>query len=129
MSWIKLLFCVAGLYDFVIGAGFLAAGPRLFEVFETTPPNHWGYVYFVCLLLMIFAAMFFTVAADPLANRNLIPFGIMLKASYTGIVGYYWATIDVPPMYKPFAIIDAVMLVLFVIAYVRLGERRGVSLP
>jgi len=122
MTWIKLLFCIAGLYDFVLGIGFLAAGPRLFELTGTTPPNHWGYVYFVCLLLMTFGAMFFAVAAAPAANRNLIPFGIMLKASYAGVVGYYWATIDVPSMYKPFAVVDAVMLVLFVVAYLQLGR-------
>ena len=122
MSWIKLLFCVAGLYDFVLGVGFLAAGPRLFELAGTPPPNHWGYVYFVCLLLITFGTMFFAVAAAPVANRNLIPFGMMLKASYTGVAGYYWATIDVPMMYKPFAVIDAVMLVLFVIAYMQLGR-------
>ena len=120
MRWIQVLFLIAGLYDFVLGAGFLAAGPRLFELAGTTPPNHWGYVYFVCLLLITFGAMFFAVAADPLGNRNLIPFGMMLKASYAGIVGYYWATIGVPPMYKPFAIVDAVMLALFVLAYAQL---------
>ena len=120
MTWIKLLFCVAGLYDFVLGIGFLVAGPRLFEWAGTAPPNHWGYVYFVCLLLMTFGAMFFAVAAAPVANRNLIPYGIMLKASYAGLVGYYWATIGVPEMYKPFAVIDAVMLLLFALAYARL---------
>ncbi len=56
---LRLLFVVAGLYDFVIGAAFLVAGPQLFERAGVTPPNHWGYVQFAALLLIVFGMMFF----------------------------------------------------------------------
>jgi hypothetical protein len=36
-----------------------------------------------------------------------------------GLVLYYWVTSDCPTLFKPFAVIDAVMLVLFVPAYVK----------
>jgi hypothetical protein len=61
--------------------------------------------------------MFLAVAARPRANRNLIPFGVLLKLSYAGLVGYYWATASVPFLFVPFAVIDAIMLVLFLVAY------------
>jgi hypothetical protein len=57
------------------------------------------------------------VARDPVANRNLMPFGMLLKLSYTGLVICYWATTDLPWLFKPFAAIDGLMFVLFVIAY------------
>jgi len=111
------LFLVAGFYDFVVGVAFLFFGPKLFELTKTTPPNHWGYVQFASLMLIIFGLMFFAVAHAPIRNHNLILYGMLLKLSFVGVVVYYWATTDCPRMFKPFAVIDAVMFVLFAIAY------------
>ena len=117
VSTIRLLFGVAGVYDFVIGLTFLFFGPQLFDAAGVPHPNHWGYIQFGSLLLGIFGTMFFAVAYDPLANLNLIPYGMLLKLSYTGLVVYYWITTDCPLLFKPFAIIDAVMFVLVWLAY------------
>jgi hypothetical protein len=114
----RIGFVIAGLYDFVIGLAFLFAGAAIFEAAKVPLPNHWAYIQFASLLLMVFGTMFFAVAVDPVANRNLIPFGMLLKLSYTGMVAYYWATTDYCPMlFKPFAIIDGVMFFLFLLAY------------
>lgn len=117
LSMIRLLFVVAGLYDFLIGLTFLGFGPQLFTAAGVPHPNHWGFTQFGALLLMVFGAMFFTIAYNPVANRNLIPFGMLLKVSYTGLVAWYWLTTDCPLLFKPFAVIDAVMFVLFYLAY------------
>ena len=118
---IRGLFVIAGAYDFALGLAFLLFGPRIYSAAGVKPPNHWGYVEFAALLLMVFGVMFFAVARDPARNRNLIPYGMLLKLSYAGLVVYYWATIDCPMMFKPFAVIDAAMLVLFGMAYMRLS--------
>jgi hypothetical protein len=118
-STVRLLFAVAGLYDFLIGLTFLFVGAQLFDATGVPHPNHWAYIQFGSLLLMVFGVMFFAVAHDPVANRNLMPFGMLLKLSYTGLVAYYWVTTDCPMLFKPFAIIDAVMFVLFWLAYTR----------
>lgn len=118
--WIPWLFWLTGTYDFSIGLAFLALGPRLFFAAGVTPPNHWGYVEFGALMLMTFGAMFFAIAVRPVANRNLIPFGVMFKLSYVAVVVFHWATGDVPDLFKPFAVVDAGMLVLFLHAYVAL---------
>jgi hypothetical protein len=119
LSMVRLLFVICSLYDFLIGLTFLFWGPQLFDATGVPPPNHWGYIQFASLLLMIFGSMFFAVASDPVANRNLIPYGMLLKLCYTGLVTYYWVTTDCPALFKPFAIIDAVMFVLFFLAYRR----------
>ena len=116
-STIRLLFAIAGVYDFVIGLAFLFFGARIFDATGVPHPNHWAYIEFGSLLLIIFGIMFFAVAYDPIANRNLIVYGMLLKISYTGLVAYYWIASDCPTLFKPFAIIDAVMLVLFLLAY------------
>jgi hypothetical protein len=121
----RILFGVAGAYDFVIGTVFLGFGPQLFEKAGVPPPNHWGYIQFAALLLMVFGVMFFVIASDPVANRNLIPYGMLLTLSYVGVVAYYWAATDVPMLFKPFVVIDAIMLVLFLIAYRTLSELGG----
>jgi hypothetical protein len=120
---IRLLFFIAGLYHFLIGLGFLVFGPEIFEKMGVPPPNHWGYLQFAALLLMVFGIMFFAVAQDPVSQRNLMLYGILLKLSYSGLVTYYWLTTDCPLLFKVFAIIDAIMLILFCFAY----AQRGVS--
>ena len=117
LAQIRLLFVIAGLYDLLIGMVFLVAGPQLFDATGVPPPNHWGYIQFGALLVVIFGAMFLAIAYNPVANRNLMPYGILLKLSYTGLVAYYWFTTDCPSVFKSFAIIDALMFVLFVVAY------------
>ncbi|MFL5244153.1 MAG: hypothetical protein ACJ8FY_18775 [Gemmataceae bacterium] len=119
LSTTRLLFAIAGVYDFVIGLAFLFFGPQVYDTAGVPHPNHWGYVQFIALLLMVFGIMFFAVASNPVTNRNLILYGMLLKLSYTGLVGYYWLTVDCPVLFKPFAIIDGLMFVLFLLAYTR----------
>lgn len=117
INTVRLLFGVAGLYDFIIGFVFLLFGRPLFDATGVPPPNHWGYILFGALMLMIFGTMFLAVARDPVRNRNLIPYGMLLKLSYVGLVGYYWLATDCPMLFKPFAVIDGIMFVLFLLAY------------
>ena len=121
---IRALFIVAAAYDGLLGAAFLVASPALFEWCDVTPPNHPGYVQFPAALLIVFALMFLAVAVNPAGNRNLIPYGILLKLSYCGVVLYHWLTAGIPGMWKPFCVIDLVFLILFVWAWAAL---RGVN--
>ena len=73
----SILFTVAGLYEGILGAAFLVAPAAL---------------------LIVFAVMFFAVAVDPCATRNLIPDGILLKASYCTLVFGYWFTQGLPTL-------------------------------
>ncbi|MDD4050292.1 MAG: hypothetical protein PHR28_00155 [candidate division Zixibacteria bacterium] len=121
------LFVVAALYDGVLGIVFLLAGGDVFAWYGVTPPNHFGYVQFPGALLIVFGLMFLAVARNPVANRNLIPYGILLKISYCGVVFYYWFRTGLPNMWKPFAVFDLVFLVLFIWAYTALGKVEAVT--
>jgi hypothetical protein len=122
LLWIRIVFVVAAVYDGVLGLAFLLAGPRVYASYGVTPPNHWGYVQFPALLLLVFAAMFAAVARDPAGQRNLIPYGIGLKIAYCGLTLYYWLSAGLPGMWKPFTVIDAIMIVLFAVAYAATGR-------
>jgi hypothetical protein len=119
---IKALFWVAAVYDGILGAAFLIRPSGLYESFGVPPANHWGYVRFPAALLIVFALMFLAIARAPARNRNLIPYGILLKVSFCSVVFGYWMLRGIPGMWKPFAIADAVFGVLFVWAYVRLRD-------
>ncbi|NMC44417.1 MAG: hypothetical protein GYA46_10910 [candidate division Zixibacteria bacterium] len=121
------LFIVAALYDGILGVVFILAGSSVFAWYNVTPPNHFGYVQFPGALLIVFALMFLAVARKPEANRNLIPYGIMLKISYCGVVFYHWFRTGIPNMWKPFAIFDLVFLVLFIWAYSALSKPSAVE--
>ena len=119
---ISILFIIAAIYDGVLGILFLFAANAIFQLYQVTPPNHLGYVQFPGALLIIFALMFMAVAINPIKNKNLIPYGILLKVSYCTIVFYYWFTTGIPSMWKPFAILDLIFMILFVWAYLALTK-------
>jgi hypothetical protein len=119
---ISLLFIITALYDGLLGIIFLFTGSTLFQWFQVTPPNHLGYVQFPAALLIVFALMFLAIARHPSKNRNLIPYGMLLKVAYCGIVFFHWFTAGIPHMWKPFAVFDLIFLVLFIWAYVSLRE-------
>ena len=119
---ISTLFVIAALYDGLLGLAFLIAADAVFKTFNVTPPNHLGYVQFPAVLLLIFAIMFAAVARNPLRNRCLIPYGILLKFAYCGVVFVHWFTGGIPFMWKPFAVCDLVFIGLFVWAYQSLGR-------
>ena len=123
--WITILFGLVALYDGLLGLLFLIAPLHPFEHYGITPPNHVAYVQFPAAVLLIFALMFVQVAVNPLRNRHLIPYGILLKIAYVGISGWHWYSGGIPDMWKPFTVIDAVTIVLFVGAYLMLGGKRA----
>ena len=116
-KWIPLRFVLAALYDGLLGLMFLIVPGYTFDLCGVTPPNHMGYVQFPAALLLIFGLMFANIARSPIRNRGLIPYGILLKVAYSAVSGWHWITTDIPGMWKPFTIIDLVMLALFVWAY------------
>ena len=121
---VSTIFALSGIYDAGLGLIFLLAPAAMYARFGVTPPNHWGYVQFGAAMLIIFGLMFLQVAVKPAANRNLIPYGILLKVAYAGTVFAYWFTQGLPDMWKPFAVADAVFAVLFAWAWVRLSPAR-----
>lgn len=119
--WIKPFFVVAGLYDAILGLLFLIIPLQLFKIANISPPNHTGYVQFPALLLIIFAIMFFNIAKDPISNKNLIMYGILLKLSYCSIVFTYKIMGQMPWMWMPFAYFDLAFLAVFIIARIQLN--------
>lgn len=128
ISWIRRLFVVAALYDGVLGLLFIFAPLAAFGWYNVPPPNHVGYVQFPAALLMVFAAMFARIAADPVGRRNLIPYGIGLKIAYCTTVFWHWGATGIPDMWKPFALADLLFMIFFFVAW-RATRRSNFNMP
>lgn len=124
----RLFYVVAGLYDGILGIVFVLFPGEIFNYFEVEPPNHMAYVQFPGLLLIVFAIMFFRVAANPMRNRELIIYGIGLKISYCGIALWYMVTTGIPYMWIPWMWMDLGFLLLFVITWISLDRQAQSSL-
>jgi hypothetical protein len=122
VTMVKALFVIAAIYDGILGLLFLFFPGLAFEVFEVVPPNHFGYVQFPAVLLLIFALMFYRVSQDPVANRFIMVYGMILKLGYSGIVFYYMLTTGVPAMWIPWAWADLVFLILFYLSWNYTGK-------
>lgn len=118
------VFAVAAAYDGLLGMAFLLAPGSVFARFGVQPPNHPGYVQFPAALLLVFALMFIAIARDPVGRRDLMPYGMLLKLSYCGVVFWHWLAGGIPNMWKPFAMLDLAFLLLFAWAYAALAPAR-----
>jgi hypothetical protein len=124
-TWIKPLFVIAAIYDAVLGLAFLFFAAPIFSLYGVEPPNHPAYVQFPALLLLIFAAIFIRIAKDPKGQRTLIPYGMALKASYSGLTFWHELTGGVPSMWVPWAWADLGFLLAFIIAWQNLRQSKG----
>jgi hypothetical protein len=120
---IAILFYLSAGYDGLLGLAFLLVPLSIFSWFTVPPPNHVGYVQFPAALLLVFALMFLNIARAPVRNRNLIPYGILLKVSYCTVTFWHWFSEGIPGMWKPFAIADICFALLFLWAYSALAEK------
>ncbi len=120
---ISIFYYFSAAYDGILGLVFLFFSLPIYSWYEIPPPNHIGYVHFPAALLIVFALMFISIARYPLRNRNLIPYGVLLKVSYCSTVFWHWSTVGIPDMWKSFAIFDACFGLLFVWTYIILGRK------
>jgi hypothetical protein len=123
-TFISWLFVVAAIYDGLLGLIFLFVPRIIFQWFDVTEPNHFGYVQFPAALLIIFSIMFIKIAWEPVANRNLIIYGILLKISYCGVTFKHWFCEGIPHIWKPFTIFDLIFLMFFIISYFLLRKKQ-----
>jgi len=123
VRWIKPLFVVAGIYEVLLGVAFLFFSGEVFARAGVPLPNHMGYLHFPALLLLLFGVLFFRIAGDPRGRRELIPYGMGLKAAYCLTVFYHLLREGIPTLWVPWAWADLVFLLLFFAAW------RSVSSP
>jgi hypothetical protein len=117
VKWIKPVFILSGIYDLVLGVAFLLFSRIVFARAEVPLPGNMAYLHFPALLLILFAVMYFRIAGDPQGRRELIPYGMGLKAAYCVTVFWHQLHHDIAALWVPLAWADVVFLLLFVVAW------------
>jgi hypothetical protein len=112
-EWIRPLFLIAALYDFLLGVIFLLAWRAIYARFGITLPNHPAYIQFAAALIAIFGIGFWFVSRAPERNRDIIKLGILLKIAYSATVLFYQSQSAIPAMWVPFAWIDFAFMIAF----------------
>jgi len=123
-KWLRPLFIFAGLCDGALGLLFLLVPEQLFKQLNAELPGHMGYLQVLALMLLVFALMYFNVAKDPVANRNLIFYGILLKLSFCSVVFYNSFKASLPWVWLFFAIFDIGFISLFLISFKLLNKAK-----
>lgn len=124
-SWIRPLFMLAGLYDFVLGAAFFLAHKTIYARFQIEPPNHEAYVLLPAALIAIFGLGFWMVASAPERNRDIIGLGVLMKLAFAAIVLSFAFRGAIPAMWVPFAWIDLAFMLAFIAAHRSLAPARA----
>jgi hypothetical protein len=122
----KIVFRASAVYDGMLALSFLVTGSIIYDFFEIEKPNHMGYLHFPALLLLVFAIMLWRIASNPVKFRDLIPYGVGLKASYCLVVLYHSLSGGIPFLWIPFAWIDFGFLILFVLAWKGVRNANGI---
>ncbi len=120
---IKTAFLFAGLYDLTLGLAYLVAHETLFATFNVPAPGHPTYVEFPALLLVLFGVMFLQISTDPVRYREMMPYGMALKAAFAGLAFGYHFSSGVSFMWLPLATIDLIFLIVFVLAWRSTAQR------
>lgn len=123
-KWLMPLFIFAGLCDGALGALFLLVPAQLFSLMNAELPGQMGYLQVLALMLLVFALMYFNVAKDPVSNRNLIFYGILLKLSFCLVVFYNLFKGGLPGVWLFFAIFDIGFISSFLISFKLLNNAK-----
>lgn len=114
---LKLLFVVAGLYDIILGGVFLFFHDAIFETLGMALVGHPTYAQFPSLLVFIFGVMFLHISTNPVLLRPMIPYGMAMKAAFTGVAIWSLLTVGLPTLWIPAFVADLAFLILFFMAW------------
>ena len=124
---LKLLFVVAGLYDIILGGVFLFFHDAIFGTLGMAPVGHPTYAQFPSLLVFIFGVMFMQISTNPVLYRPMIPYGMAMKAAFTGVAIWSFLSVGLPALWIPVFVADLAFLILFFMAWSSTAEGREVA--
>ena len=116
LKTVKAVFMASAVYDILLGLVFGLFYKAVYNTFQTTLPNHAGYIQLIAMYILIFGIGFWFVAKNPAAHLGIIRLGIMMKLAFIVVVFGHLFFGSVPNFYVPFAAIDTAFLVLFIMA-------------
>jgi hypothetical protein len=116
----RAVFLVAALYDGALGALFFLFHPAIYGALGIPSPGNASYIHLTAGFVFVQGVGYWFVWRDMLRNVDIVKMGVVYKALYVAVAGYYLAVGDLPgAVFAWFAVADLVFLALF-IAFLRL---------
>lgn len=121
MRFARSVFLLAAIY------GLIVTTPLLFmeqKIGRDTPPavTHPEFFYGFAILVIAWQIVFVIISRDPIRFRPLMLVGIVEKCSFVIPVPILFALGRVSMQILGFALIDALLLVLFAISYAKTSQ-------
>ena len=123
MRFAKIVFSVAGIY------GLIVLLPQYFFEERTghdypPPITHPEYYYGFIGLAVVWQIVFLILSRDPVRYRPLMIPSVLEKAVFAIPAVILWLQHRIPSLIFGFAMVDAFLGVLFVIAYLKTNDAR-----
>jgi hypothetical protein len=116
MRFARWVFLLAGISGVIV-----VAPPYFLErwagEFDPPPVNHPEYYYGFVGVVLVFQLLYLLIASDPVRFRPVMLFGALGKSSFAIAVAALYAAGRASPLWLGLAAMDALLIVLFVIAY------------
>lgn len=120
---IRSLFLVASIYDVMLGLVFGLFFRLIYNSFGVTPPDNAAYIQLPAFYILIFGVGFYLVYRDPVRHRGIVLLGILMKVNFICVAFGHLFVGNLPVFYLPWAIIDVLFLILFIIAYGKISPQ------
>ncbi|MFH1505747.1 MAG: hypothetical protein ABIE94_02045 [archaeon] len=110
----KVMFLIAGIYDFILGILFFFFYVPIYTVLNITLPTYPSYLQMAAAFVIAMGIGYYLVYKNLYRNIDLVKLGIVYKAVYSALTAYFYFTGVANIAFLWFAIIDAVFFVLFI---------------
>jgi len=130
MRFAKIVYSIAAVY------GFIVLAPLYFlvgKIAQDNPPpiTHTEFYYGFAGVALLWQVVFLMIARDPLRYRPIMPATIFEKLAFTIPVVILYALGRVPVSTLAFAMVDSLLGIGFLVAYIRtrnLGHRNVITM-
>jgi hypothetical protein len=126
MKFAKVVFWIAGIWGVVL----LTPLYFMFDLIgrqDPPPITHPQFFYAFVSVAMVWQFAFFVIATDPARFRPMILMSVLEKLSYVLTVGVLYLRGLTTPARSVAAFPDAVLGILFVWAYIKVGSAKSAS--
>lgn len=113
-SYWKALFLIAAIYDLILGIAFFFFYTQIYSYFNIALPDYPAYLQMATAFVIAMGIGYYFVFRNMYRNIDLVKLGIVYKAVYSGLTGYFYFAGTANITFMWFAVIDALFLIIFV---------------
>ena len=104
-------FRIIGVYDILLGLGFIFFYKSIYTALSITLPNHPGYIFVPALFIVCGGVGEFLIAKNPLRNVDLVIVRLLMKLSFAMAVLYCYFTMGIPTVFLVISILSVIGIV------------------